>query len=116
MGACSPKTVIDKKTFSNLELFISVIIGFIVFEIISKWLKKKIEQAYPACKTRVLGWMGGLKWVIESKDCFPNKLLNKLAISINLLFLYSEVHRIDEKTIVCLVCSMKSCCLIRVKK
>jgi hypothetical protein len=57
-GLAARKTVIDKKTFSNLELFISVIIGFIVFEVISKWLKKKIEQAYPVCKTRVLAWMG----------------------------------------------------------
>jgi hypothetical protein len=56
-GLTAKKTVIDKKTFSNLELLISVIIGFIVFEIISKWLKKKIEEIYPVCKTAVMGWV-----------------------------------------------------------
>ncbi len=57
-GLAAKRTVIDKKTFSNLELFISVIIGFIVFELLSKWVKKKMEEAYPVCRTRVLGWMG----------------------------------------------------------
>jgi hypothetical protein len=57
-GLAARKTVIDKKTFSNLELLISVVIGFIVFEILSKWIKKKMEEIYPVCKTRVLGWMG----------------------------------------------------------
>ena len=57
-GLAARKTVIDKKTFSNLELLISVIIGFVVFEILSKWVKKKMEDAYPACKTTVLGWLG----------------------------------------------------------
>jgi hypothetical protein len=57
-GLAARKTVIDRKTFSNLELFISVIIGFVVFEVFSKWLKRKMEQVYPVCKTRVLSWMG----------------------------------------------------------
>jgi len=57
-GLAAKKTVIDKKTFSNLELLISVIIGFIVFEVLSKWIKKKMEESYPVCKTKVLGWLG----------------------------------------------------------
>jgi hypothetical protein len=57
-GLAARKTVIDKKTFSNLELLISVVIGFIVFEILSKWIKKKMEAAYPVCKTTVMGWLG----------------------------------------------------------
>ena len=57
-GLAAKKTVIDKKTFSNLELFISVMIGFIVFEVLSKWLKKKMEEIYPVCKTKVLSWAG----------------------------------------------------------
>jgi len=57
-GIAARKTVVDKKTFSNLELLVSVIIGFIVFEVISKWIKKKMEETYPACKTMVLSWMG----------------------------------------------------------
>jgi len=39
-------------------LFISVIIGFIVFEILSKWIRAKMEEVYPACKNTVLGWLG----------------------------------------------------------
>jgi len=57
-GLTARKTVIDKKTFSNLELLISVIIGFIVFEVLSTWIRKKMEETYPACKTAVLGWLG----------------------------------------------------------
>ena len=57
-GLAARKTVIDRKTFSNLELFISVIIGFLVFEVLSKWLKKQMETIYPVCKTKVLSWVG----------------------------------------------------------
>lgn len=57
-GIAAKRTVIDKKTFSNLELLISVVVGFIVFEVLSKWLKQKLEEIYPACKATVLGWIG----------------------------------------------------------
>ena len=57
-GLAARKTVVDRKTFSNMELLISVVIGFIVFEVLSKWLKKKMEEMYPSCKTRVLAWLG----------------------------------------------------------
>ena len=56
-GLAARKTVLDKKTFSNLELLISVVIGFIVFEVLSKWIKKKMEEYYPVCKAKVLEWM-----------------------------------------------------------
>ncbi len=55
-GLAAKRTVIDRKTYSNLELLISVVIGFIVFEILSKWLKKKLEDWYPVGKVAVLGW------------------------------------------------------------
>ncbi len=57
-GLAAKKTVVDKSTFTNLELFISVVIGFIVFEVISKWVKKKMEEVYPSYKSTVMGWMG----------------------------------------------------------
>lgn len=57
-GLAAKRTVIDKTTYSNLELMISVIIGFIVFEVLSKWLKKKMEAIYPSCRATVLGWLG----------------------------------------------------------
>ena len=55
-GLAAKRTVIDKKTYSNLELIISVVIGFIVFEVISKWLKKKMEIWYPSWKAAVMAW------------------------------------------------------------
>jgi hypothetical protein len=51
-GLTAKKTIVDKKTFSNLELLISVIIGFIVFEIISKWVKKKTDELIPKFKAK----------------------------------------------------------------
>jgi hypothetical protein len=41
-GLTARKTVVDKQTFSMMEWAVSIIIGFIVFEVISKWAKKKI--------------------------------------------------------------------------
>ncbi len=42
-GLTAKKTVVDKQTFSYMEWAISIIIGFIVFEIISKWVQKKMD-------------------------------------------------------------------------
>ena len=42
-GLTARKTVVDKQTFSFMEWAISIIIGFIVFELISKWVKKKMN-------------------------------------------------------------------------
>ena len=43
-GLTAKKTVVDKQTFSAMEWMISIAIGFIVFEIISKWVKQKVEE------------------------------------------------------------------------
>lgn len=43
-GLTARKTVIDKKTFTAMEWMISIVIGFIVFEVISKWVKKKMDE------------------------------------------------------------------------
>lgn len=42
-GLTAKKAVVDKQTFSFMEWAISIIIGFLVFEIISKWVKKKLN-------------------------------------------------------------------------
>jgi hypothetical protein len=54
-GLTARKTVVDKQTFSAMEWMVSIIIGFIVFEIISKWIKKKMDQALP--KYRFTRWL-----------------------------------------------------------
>lgn len=46
-GLAAKRTVIDKQTYSALEWTISVVIGFIVFEVISKWVKKKAAGLLP---------------------------------------------------------------------
>ena len=50
-GITARKTVVDKQTFSAMEWAISILIGFIVFEIISKWAKKKLDEVMPKFRT-----------------------------------------------------------------
>lgn len=56
-GLTARKTVVDKQTFSAMEWAISIIIGFIVFEIISKWVKKKTDELLVKYKERLPQWM-----------------------------------------------------------
>ena len=49
-GLAAHKTVVDKHTYSTMEWAISLVIGFIVFEIVSKWLKKKMDEILPRYK------------------------------------------------------------------
>jgi len=42
-GITAKKTVVDHQTFNFMEWATSIIIGFLVFEIISKWVKKKLN-------------------------------------------------------------------------
>lgn len=66
-GLTSHKTVLDKKTYANLEWTVSIVIGFIVFEIISKWVKKKIDVLMPKYKTYLLQWLAKNKWYADIK-------------------------------------------------
>jgi hypothetical protein len=56
-GLASKKTVVDKDTFSAMEWIISIIVGFIVFEIVTKIVKEKVEQYYPLYKVKVLRYV-----------------------------------------------------------
>jgi len=58
-GITARKTVVDKQTFSAMEWMISIIIGFIVFEIISKWVKKKMDELLPKYKLT--------QWLVETE-------------------------------------------------
>ena len=66
-GLTSHKTVLDKKTYANLEFIVSLVIGFIVFEIISKWMKKKMGEMIPKYKTSVIQWLAKNKWYASVK-------------------------------------------------
>lgn len=52
-GLSSKKTVIDRDTFSNLEWIISIVIGFLVFEIMTKVVKERLDRNLPGLKRRV---------------------------------------------------------------
>jgi hypothetical protein len=55
-GLTTRKTLVDKQTFSLIEVTISILIGFIVFEIISKGVQKKINEMLPSWKLVVSRW------------------------------------------------------------
>lgn len=57
-GLTAKKTVVDKQTFSAMEWMISIIIGFLVFEIISKWVQQKMEPVLQKYKGYLpAGWV-----------------------------------------------------------
>lgn len=59
-GLTAHKTVINKHTYTNLEWAITIVIGFVVFEIVSKWLTKKLQQLLPKYKLT--------KWMVEAEE------------------------------------------------
>jgi hypothetical protein len=64
-GIASKKTIVDKDTFHTLEWVISIVIGFVVFEIMTKVVKEKIDKYLPIYKYRLLRW--SLRNEIQSK-------------------------------------------------
>lgn len=60
-GLASKKTVVDKDTFSAMEWIISIIVGFIVFEIMTKIVKEKVALYYPVYKIKVF------RYVVKNK-------------------------------------------------
>jgi hypothetical protein len=90
-GLASKKTVVDKETFANLEWIISIIIGFIVFEIMTKVVKTKIDQYFPLLKRRVLRW-AIINDVPEKLEGLNLELRNKRAT------LFSTVHGTVKNT------------------
>jgi hypothetical protein len=65
-GLTAKKTVVDKQTFSGMEWMISIIIGFLVFEIISKWVKRKMNPVLKKYK----GYLPA-DWVEEEAVVIP---------------------------------------------
>jgi hypothetical protein len=56
-GLTAKKAVVSKETFGALEWIISILIGFIVFEIMTKVVKQKIDQRLPSMKAKLFRWM-----------------------------------------------------------
>lgn len=55
-GLTAKKTIVAKKTFANFEWIISIIIGFVVFEVMTKVVKEKIDKNFPKYKFIVMRW------------------------------------------------------------
>jgi hypothetical protein len=73
-GLTAKKTVIDKQTFSILEWSISILIGFVVFEIISKVIKKKMDEKMPSWKEELKNWAGqNLSFNDPAKNAYTEK-------------------------------------------
>lgn len=64
-GLSARKTVVDKDTFSNLEWIISILIGFIAFEVMTKVVKEKIDRYYPIYRFRILRWLVRKNWHVR---------------------------------------------------
>lgn len=58
-GITARKAVVDKQTFHFMKWLIAIVIGFIVFELISKWIKKKVEALLPKYKFT--------RWITENE-------------------------------------------------
>lgn len=56
-GITAKKTLVDKNTFSYLEWFISFVIGFIVFEVFTNYVKEYLDIYLPRLKVQMLRWM-----------------------------------------------------------
>lgn len=52
-GLASKKTVVDKDTFTTLEWVISLVIGFIVFEVVTKVIRERLSAGWPTYRTKV---------------------------------------------------------------
>ncbi|HEV8284437.1 MAG TPA: hypothetical protein VGQ09_09005 [Chitinophagaceae bacterium] len=61
-GLTAKKTVVSKQTFSNLEWIASVLIGYIVFEIVLRIMKNKIGPWLSKLRFRLLRWMVEKGW------------------------------------------------------
>lgn len=58
-GLSAKKTVVDKETFSNLEWVISIVVGFIFFEIFMKVIKESLARNFPRYKYTLFRWIIG---------------------------------------------------------
>ena len=81
-GLAAKKTVVNKDTFHNMEWIISIVIGFIVFEIVTKVIK----QNFPRYK-RV-----AFRWIIR-QDLHHKARSFSSAVSGQGIVFFSAVHQ-----------------------
>lgn len=85
-GLTAKKKIIDKTTFGNLEWIASIIIGFLVFEIMTKIVKKKMDEMLPSCKNLFF------RWIIR-KQIHEKLTLLQLKLNTQKILLLTMVHQ-----------------------
>jgi hypothetical protein len=61
-GLTAKKTVVNKETFARIEWIISILIGFIVFELVTKVLKERLDRNMPRYKRASFRWLITNQW------------------------------------------------------
>lgn len=84
-GITAHKKVLDKETFSNLEWVLSILIGFLVFEIMTKIVKGEISKHYPRYKFRFFRWIIQYK-IVERLTTFSIHLSTKNTLFFGAVF------------------------------
>jgi hypothetical protein len=78
-GITSRKTVVSKEMFGALEWIISILIGFIVFEIMTKVVKERLDRHMPAIKRIVFRWIIRNNFRIKTRE-LVSLMENKRAV------------------------------------
>jgi len=76
-GITAKRKVLDKDTFEHIEWFASVIIGFIVYEIISRFIKEKLVPRIKAFSEEHQLEQKSKAYVKEKVDAALNPLRKK---------------------------------------
>jgi hypothetical protein len=66
-GLTAKKTVVSKQTFGNLEWIASVLIGYIVFEIVVRIVKTKVDPWVSTLRFRILRKVVERGWIKRSR-------------------------------------------------
>jgi hypothetical protein len=79
-GLTAKKAVVSKETFGRLEWLISLVIGFIVFEIVNRVLKPYLEQRYPAVKNGILRFIIHKQWHLKFRRLTATVRIRRVAL------------------------------------
>jgi len=93
-GLASKKTIVDKDTFGNLEWIISIVIGFIVFEIFTKVVKEKIDKYFPIYRYRSFRWIVANQWHTKLRD--TGSMLNQRRVVVFVAMQNAMSNAIDK--------------------
>jgi hypothetical protein len=85
-GLTAKKTIVNKETFHQLEWIISIVFGFIVFEIVTKVIKERLERNFPRFKVALY------RWIIRKDLHSKMRILIQVTKSKSLIF-YTGVHQ-----------------------